>query len=548
MSFNLNTSCFSKKRIENENDSTYDMSDLKSEVSFPFDSTNMKERPSMIPQQSDIKTILRIRPCPNDSVSGNYKIKDNKILEVTLDNNNTRNFTFSLALGENTTQEELFNQICIESLDSFLSENKNGLIFTYGMTCSGKTFTIIGSNNDPGVLPRSIEYILKSNYLNNNYFLTCNFFEIYNEDCYDLLANFKLNDNSEKKNKKNKQQQREKLQMKENNKQIFFPSINQPEIKNISDFNNILAFGLKQKSHAPTLLNENSSRSHTIFKIILNNKYFPNSPTYFSIVDLAGSERAKRTEATGINLLEATKINQSLSVLGKCLEAMRNNSNYRKKVLIPFRESKLTQVFQEYFFHNHTITMITNINPRKEDCDESVRALNFSCICKEIVTTRSLIVKPNIPRKSMVGTEITEIKEVNELNESIVKIEKGNGKEPQLSNYELLKLKEENLKIREELFQIKSNLNKINTRARTIEPSCRRVFNFDKEGLIKSNEELDEEDNLEEYAMKSTDIRTLIGELKKGSNIIMINPVIDSICIGGKNNNKQKQVTILEKK
>lgn len=111
-----------------------------------------------------------------------------------------------------------------------------------------------------------------------------------------------------------------------------------------------------------------------------------------SIVDLAGSERGARSETTGKELFQACKINQSLSVLGKCFDAMRHNSMYVSKKLVPFRESKLTMLFQEYFQGEQNIIMVTNINPSKDDFDESIRVLSYSCLAKDIKPIKSKIV------------------------------------------------------------------------------------------------------------------------------------------------------------
>ena len=115
----------------------------------------------------------------------------------------------------------------------------------------------------------------------------------------------------------------------------------------------------------------NSKLIHTIFKIIMiKDGYKDISKIDFSteelislsVVDLAGSERQKRTDAKGKNLQEACKINQSLSTLGKCLEAMKHNSCSNNKKMVPLRESKLTKIFAEYFQGDQNIIMITNIN------------------------------------------------------------------------------------------------------------------------------------------------------------------------------------------
>jgi kinesin family protein 20 len=156
-----------------------------------------------------------------------------------------------------------------------------------------------------------------------------------------------------------------------------------------------------KKVHATTSLNPLSSRSHTIFKIIMRYNHIISGEYQecsLSMVDLAGSERAYRAETSGKELQQACKINQSLSVLGKCLDAMRHNSIYTQKKIVPFRESKLTMIFQEYFQGDQNITMITNINPSKEDFEESLRVLNYACTAKEIKPIRSRIVTGNILR------------------------------------------------------------------------------------------------------------------------------------------------------
>ena len=154
--------------------------------------------------------------------------------------------------------------------------------------------------------------------------------------------------------------------------------------------------GLLKKEHAATGLNDHSSRSHTIFKLILRTPGDEeNNEATLSIVDLAGSERGVRTATTGKELQQACKINQSLSVLGKCIEAMKSNTIYVKKKLVPFRESKLTMLFQEYFQGEENIMMITTINPSNVDLDETLRVLAFSCRAKEIKPIRSKVLSTN---------------------------------------------------------------------------------------------------------------------------------------------------------
>jgi kinesin family protein 20 len=296
--------------------------------------------------------------------------------------NSISSYTFSKIFNEASTQEEVFETVCKNMVDDLLM-GKSGLLFTYGMTNAGKTFTVVGSGTNPGILPQSLTYLYSLlDEINMKVF--CNYVEIYNEEVFDLLSNDPKNKNFKK-----------KLQVKLKGEKFVVQDVSATRLQNIEDFNNALNKGIAKKAHAATNLNQNSSRSHTIFKIILKREQIDEEEISLSIVDLAGSERADRTGAGGKELIEACKINNSLMVLGKCMEAMRHNSISINKKIVPFRESKLTMLFQEYFMGEENITMITNINPRKEDFEESVRALNYSCIAKEIKPVRSKLVNTN---------------------------------------------------------------------------------------------------------------------------------------------------------
>ena len=173
-----------------------------------------------------------------------------------------------------------------------------------------------------------------------------------------------------------------------------------------------------KKTHASTQLNNYSSRSHTIFKLIIrwpfnksnnfNDSQDVNDSEYeestLSIVDLAGSERAYRAETSGKELQQACKINHSLYVLGKCMEIMKHNSLYLNKKIVPFRESKLTMLFQEYFQGDQNIIMITNINPSRDDFEETIRVLSYACIAKEIRPIKSKIMTTNNLRYAINST------------------------------------------------------------------------------------------------------------------------------------------------
>jgi hypothetical protein len=440
-----------------------------------------------------IKTFCRIRPI--DTKNDIFKIKENsddKTLLVNSDPtflkklNTVPIFTFSKVFDENSTQVEVFERTCQNLVEDLIKKRKSGLIFTYGMTNAGKTFTVVGSPTSPGILPQSLKFLYDK--VDNNvdgegeFSVYCNFVEIYNEEVFDLLAN-----STDPKNKYYKK----KITIKENIKKLFFlHDVTYQKISNLEDFNNSLSKGISKKVHAATSLNQNSSRSHTIFKIIIK----PNCPdeeeVSLSIVDLAGSERANRTEAQGKELQEACKINQSLSVLGKCMEALRYNSIYTSKRLVPFRESKLTMLFQEYFQGDQNVIMITNINPKRDDFEETLRALNYSCIAKEIKPIKSkIVVNPirkqvkiinqanNINETSLFKENEISVPEKENLNNELGYISKPNSIRRGSVN-EVNQLKLELQKLKEEFLEFKSgNISSEETRTNYNEETVKKQTN-----------------------------------------------------------------------
>ena len=375
-----------------------------------------------------IKTFCRIRPCKSQNELFSISKTDDRILNINssiLDKLNVGNnlklinsYKFSKVFDENSSQEEVFELTCKPLLDDLLYNQKSGLVFTYGMTNAGKTYTVIGTPEYPGILPLALKNLfeydetlkMKGGISHNNFY--CNFVEIYNEDVFDLLSDDPIGKNKYYK---------KKLTVKENLNSVFFlQDVTFAKLDSLESFNTILNKGISKKVHSCTALNQNSSRSHTIFKIILFKENKDISKIDFtteelislSVVDLAGSERQKRTDAKGKNLQEACKINQSLSTLGKCLEAMKHNSVSINKKIVPLRESKLTKLFAEYFQGEQNIIMITNINPRTEDFEESIRALNYSCIARDIKPMKSVI-----PKSSVTNELKQQIKKEKKLNE-----------------------------------------------------------------------------------------------------------------------------------
>ena len=362
---------------------------------------SQKETP--LTTKGNVKSYCRLRP--NNTLFSSLKRfeiqNNNKTLIVDFtaesDKNNPSKqyiykYNFTEIFKDDTTNIKIYEKVCKPSIEELFSQHKNVLIFVYGITNSGKTYTVNGDSKTPGILQYSLiklfnEYEkLKKN--NNLWQLTCTYIEIYNEEIFDLLSN-----------------DRKKLRIGEvANK--FFPQGNIiKNIENKKDFENCLITGELNKSKGETNANPYSSRSHSIFRVELsykeNNSF---EPVSFCIVDLAGAERVSKSGVFGSGVKEAGNINSSLLVLKRCFDAMEANSrinNLEKKVIVPIRESKLTMIFKEYFAAHQNISVICTINPDRNDMMDIRSVLNFGSKAMKVKPVKSWIPTSNYNSKEV---------------------------------------------------------------------------------------------------------------------------------------------------
>ncbi|NXG09428.1 KI20A protein, partial [Sakesphorus luctuosus] len=376
-------------------------------------------------------------------------------------------FTFSQVFGPETTQSEFFESSMKEIVRAYLN-GVNGLVFTYGVTNAGKTFTIQGTSKDLGILPRSLDVIF--NHIRERHYLKmdfkpylCNdvkkledaqvkqeenlksailaslkevsdqilpclgfgksgwmvfklflcfglaeknfvpldihrthmhrrtqasvwisFCEIYNEYVYDLLNVLSAS----------KTQRRRVLRICEDQEgNSYIKDLKWINVQSTEEACKLLKIGNKNRSFACTRMNEQSSRSHSIFSIRLLRLTDEHQPhvlgvSEMSFCDLAGSERCNKTHVFGDRLKEAGNINNSLHILGKCIAALRQNQNPKMKPsCIPFRESKLTRLFQPFFCGKGKACMIVNINQHASTYDETLHVMKFSAIAGQVIQT-----------------------------------------------------------------------------------------------------------------------------------------------------------------
>jgi hypothetical protein len=223
-----------------------------------------------------------------------------------------------------------------------------------------------------GIIPQSFQHIFDKIALADNaqYLVRASYLEIYNEEIRDLLS----------KDPKNH------LELKENiDTGLYVKDLTTFVVKNAMEIDHVMQAGKKNRSVGATLMNQSSSRSHSIFTIVVECSTNDERGDHIrvgklNLVDLAGSERQSKTGATGDRLKEATKINLSLSALGNVISALVDGRSQH----IPYRDSKLTRLLQDSLGGNTKTVMCANCGPAEYNYDETVSTLRYANRAKNI--------------------------------------------------------------------------------------------------------------------------------------------------------------------
>ena len=326
-----------------------------------------------------VKVAIRVRPMNKHEIEQNSKLcvtvdTANSTVSVISDRNEAKTFPFDYVYPMETTQREVYDQVAFPIVDSIF-QGYNGTVFAYGQTGCGKTFTMMGVVTDPnlkGVIPNAFDHIfgfIKTEGESKKFFLRCSFVEIYNEEVRDLLGN------------KDK-----KLNIRDDPKKgTFLQDLTYVTIKNPGDIEKALDKGNKNRHVGQTSMNDQSSRSHSLFTVYLeieekgeNNQSRIKSGK-LNLVDLAGSERVGKTNATGQTFDEGKKINLSLTALGSVIDALSQNRKY-----VPYKDSKLTRLLADSLGGNTKTVMFANISPASYNYDETLGTLRYASRAKLI--------------------------------------------------------------------------------------------------------------------------------------------------------------------
>ncbi|XP_025022228.1 kinesin-like protein KIF17 [Python bivittatus] len=330
-----------------------------------------------------VKVIVRCRPLNEREKQLGCKVVVNMdsargqcfIQNPTAEEDPPKQFTFDGAYYMNHDTEEIYNEIAYPLIEG-VTEGYNGTIFAYGQTGSGKSFTMQGILDPPsqkGIIPRAFEHLFESVQCaeNTKFLVRASYLEIYNEDIRDLLG----------------PNTKQKLELKEHpEKGVYVKGLSQHTVHSIMQCERLMETGWKNRAVGYTLMNKDSSRSHSIFTINMEIYVVDERgqdhlrAAKLNLVDLAGSERQSKTGAVGERLKEATKINLSLSALGNVISALADGRCRH----VPYRDSKLTRVLQDSLGGNTKTLMVACLSPADNNYDETLSSLRYAHRAKRI--------------------------------------------------------------------------------------------------------------------------------------------------------------------
>ena len=409
--------------------------------------------------------------------------------------------TFDYVFDKNETQENIFNNTT-KFLITGVVNGYNATVFAYGATGAGKTYTMLGDDGNPGIMPYTLKELFNEIklYPDKEFKVKLWYLEIYNENIRDLLVN-----NSEN------------LELREDPiKGLIVNGITEKETNSSEDILSLLKRGNKNRTTEETDANETSSRSHAILQILVsskdkeninnintlnNNKDSNNNSTIkfgkLSLIDLAGSERASISGSKGMRLIEGGNINKSLLVLGNCINALCEINIKGNKPHIPYRDSKLTRLLKDSLGGNSRTVMIANVSPFIYNFDDTYNTLKYAERAKHIKTkiNKNII---NYNTQYLRNNYLNVIRKlhfkINDLENKLLFYENNN---KYLKSTDLSKTPKVTLKKTEELDDIEEN-NNFNEKDKNLNSSYEQPeLNKEKENEIGYNIDTIKENNTE---------------------------------------------------
>ncbi|XP_055120061.1 kinesin-like protein KIF13A isoform X5 [Symphalangus syndactylus] len=285
----------------------------------------------------------------------------------------------------------------------------NACIFAYGQTGSGKSFSMMGHAEQLGLIPRLCCALFKRISLEQNesqtFKVEVSYMEIYNEKVRDLL---------------DPKGSRQSLKVREH--KVLGPyvdGLSQLAVTSFEDIESLMSEGNKSRTVAATNMNEESSRSHAVFNIIITQTLYDlqsgnsgEKVSKVSLVDLAGSERVSKTGAAGERLKEGSNINKSLTTLGLVISSLADQAAGKgKSKFVPYRDSVLTWLLKDNLGGNSQTSMIATISPAADNYEETLSTLRYADRAKRIVNHAVVNEDPNAKVIRELREEVEKLRE-----------------------------------------------------------------------------------------------------------------------------------------
>ncbi|XP_075040273.1 kinesin-like protein KIF14 [Mixophyes fleayi] len=401
------------------------------EASFPSDPLHVKdETNSFHPNSEDdcymaqncaVTVAVRVRPFSTREIKENaaqvvfMNGQETIVQHSDFKQNHSFHYDFSFWSFDKSDpnyagQEKVYEKLAVPLLEWSLL-GYNTCLFAYGQTGSGKSYTMMGFDEELGIIPRFCDHLfswIQTAKQQVSFHMEISYFEVYNEKIHDLLV-FKA-ENGQKK---------QPLRVREH--PLLGPYVEDLSTNVVSSYKDIqlalrgelqtdlhseenkhrntksdwhlnkwlswLELGNKQRATAATGMNDKSSRSHSVFTLIMTQtkteivdgeEHDHRITSRINLVDLAGSERCTSAKTSGERLKEGVSINKSLLTLGKVISALSDNSQARKRVFIPYRESILTWLLKESLGGNSKTAMIATISPAVSNIEETLGTLRYA--------------------------------------------------------------------------------------------------------------------------------------------------------------------------
>jgi len=360
-------------------------------------------------------------------------MSDKEIKVYDRSQDRSKMFTYDGIFGPTSTQMDVYNTVVSPLLKEVIA-GYNCTVFVYGQTGTGKTYTMEGNHMDnsnwqsdtsAGIIPRCLSHLFDELQLleNQQYIVRVNFLELYNEELFDLLTDedvsskIKLYEDMTKKGS------------------VIIHGLKEVIVHNKAEIYRILEKGSKRRQTAATILNSNSSRSHSVFSIMTHIKENTSGSeeellktARLNLVDLAGSENVGKIGT--VDKKETKYINQSLLTLSRVITALVEKAPH-----IPYRESKLTRLLQESLGGRTKTSIIATISSVSDNLEETLSTLDYAHRAKNI--TNRPEINQKVCKKALLK-KYTE--EIERLRRDLVATREKNGIYVSLNDYDTMQM------------------------------------------------------------------------------------------------------------